>query len=204
MFNLRELLDIFLRKTPIEAFAGRRIALSTGAVTYAISFLVVAVLMLVEIMIFRFGYFILNKEGFVPFLIGAGLILVSAIIIIPIALIAGFVCAYIWGAIHYFLARFFSNKPGSLNDFNGSLITLFSSVKFAEGLILLIPVIGWLVAAVMPLYGLFLTFKFMKEKFNLTEPQAAIVVLLPFNIALGALLLVGLAVSFALVGTRLF
>ena len=205
MFNLRELLDLFTGRTSMESFAGNRISVTSGATTYAMIFGVIAFLFLVEALVFRLGFFFMGaNEGFVAFLIAVGLIIVASLVIIPIALIAELAFIYVWGAFHYALARFYSNKPGLMNDFNGSLMALFSSLKLAQGLVFLVPVIGWLAAGVMQLYGLLLTFRFMKEKFNLSDAQAAIVVLIPFNLALGVLLLAALTASFALIGTRFF
>ena len=204
MLNLRELVDIFLGRIPMDTFAGRRIALPAGAITYAIAFVVVAVFIAIEAFIFRVGLFFLNKEPLGAFVLSLGLMILAVIVLIPIALIGSLVCTYIWGAVHYFLARFFSNKPGSLNDFNGSFLTLFGSIKLAEGIVFLVPVLGWIAACIIQLYGLFLDFKFVKSKFNLTEAQAAIVVLLPVVIVLGILVFIAFAVSFALIGTRLF
>ncbi len=204
MANLRELLDIFLGRTPVQVFASHRISISTGAVTYALSFLAVAVLIVVEALVLRAGYWLWAKEPLIPFLLGEGVIVLAAVIAVPLLLVAKLAAAYVWGAIHYSIARFFSNKPLHLNDFNGSLITLFSAFTFAKGIVALIPIIGWAVAALLNLYELLMLFRFVKEKFNLTDAQATIVVLVPFNILLGALLLFMLAASFLLLGNKFF
>ena len=204
MFNLHELLDIFTGKTSMESLASRRVTISSGATTFALAFAVVAFLLTCEFLFFRFVYWLTTGEQFVPFIIGAGIILLVCLVLAPVLLLLKMAATYVWGALHYSIVRFFSNKQGPLNEFNGLLFLLFASITFVQGLLMLIPVIGWIAAGVVHFYALFLMYRFVKAKFNLNDAQAAIVVLLPFDILIALMCIFALFMSFALIGSRLF
>lgn len=203
MLTIRQMLGLFFGKVPISSFAGERISIGQGALTFALAYFSVSVLLAGELVILSLAYGFLANTEIVALLVSTGIVLFTSLIIVFVSFFAYLVSSYIWGAIHFFIARFFSNKPDRLNDFNGSVLSVFASVKLVKGIFFLIPVVGWLFSIVVHLYGLVLLFRFVKARLNLTDSQATIVVLLPFNLALFVLLVIAVIVSFALLGSRI-
>src|SRR3989344_1462332 len=111
MLNLRELINVFRAATPMDTFAAQKISLSTGALTYAMSFVVVAALLSVEVLLLTIIGWSGSGSDLMSLAISIGLVLVGAIVLIPILLIVQLICIFIWGAAHFYIAKFFSNKP---------------------------------------------------------------------------------------------
>ncbi len=203
MLSLRNLLGLFRGGTAIKQFAGQNFSLKEGIFTYAISFFFVSLMLGIEIFLLRIIIFFLGGESAVGLAVGLAILAFAMLICFPALFMANVFLSYIWGAFHFFLARYFNPKPDSLNAFNGSLLAIFASVKLVEGILLLLPVVGWVLKIPVNAYGAWLVFNFVKARFNLSDARAAIVVLVPLNLLLLFLLAVSLIVSFALIGSRL-
>lgn len=203
MVNLKVLLRTFFGKRPVESLANDHISLKEGLINFAVPFLIVAVLMSIEIILARIVMGLLGGEDLVALLIGVVLLIIGLLIAIPLSFIAKVVFFYILGALQFVLAGFYRRERGNVNDFNGGFFTVNASVVLVAGLLMLIPIIGWIAAAVAVLYSIILTYGFVREKFNLKDSQAAIVVLIPTNFLLAILLVVATAISFFLIGSRM-
>ena len=203
MLNLREMLDIFTGRAPVESFANRRIDIAAGIASFAAAFFLVAFLFTIEFGAFKAITGFMAAESLVNLFVAIAIIVFLAVVLSLVSFLAIIIFLYVWGAIHFFIAKFFSNKPQSLNDFNGAWFGLFGSVVLVEGLVALVPILGWVIAIAIKLYGVVLSFRFVKSRFNLSDAQAAIVVLLPFDLAMLGLVIISGIASFILISPKI-
>ncbi|HLC79795.1 MAG TPA: hypothetical protein VJG83_05245 [archaeon] len=203
MMHIREMIDLFLGKTHMDSFAGQNISIAEGIKTNALAFFVVAALILFEVILFLIVGIVLSPQSLLSSFLLIGAAILGSLILIPVGFVLNLLISYVWGALHFFIAKFFSNKPDSLNNFNGALLSLFGSITLVRGVVALVPVLGWIVSVLVQFYGVVLMFRFVKARFNLTDAQGLIVVLVPLNIVLGVILVFTLVISFIVLGTKI-
>ncbi len=202
MLNPKELLDIFTGRTPIESFARRDIKITDSLITFAVVFCGVAVLLAGEYFLFRGASLLLSKADLQASIIELLIIAFGSLVLIPVGFVFHVVFAYAWGAFHWFIATKLAKSHEKLNDFNASVIALFASARLMQGLVFLVPVVGWIAAALFQVYSVVLMFKFVKARFSLSNAQSAIVIFIPLNIIMLFLLLVSIIGSVAILGPR--
>ncbi|HZX34619.1 MAG TPA: hypothetical protein VFF09_04525 [archaeon] len=201
MISLRELFGIFTGRESIDSLLSKKLALRQAVVSYALVFLVVSILIGFEAFLYRLGSGILAGQEAVSLLIDLVILLAVMAFAIPMGLILSLFFSYVWGALHFFIANFYS-KSYDINNFNSYALPVFASVQLVEGLVFLIPVIGWLAVPVIRLYGSVLLFKTVRQYFSLSDAQAAIVVLIPLNLAMLAVLLLAFLAGTIIVGPQ--
>ncbi|MBI4210784.1 MAG: hypothetical protein HY544_04735 [Candidatus Diapherotrites archaeon] len=189
MFHLRALFDIFTGRKPVEALSDQRVDIKTGLLAFALAFFVTFFLLGIEVFVFEIFYGVMSKQGLVSIILTLVGIMIGTVVGGVILYVLLVVFSYIYGAMHYAIIKHYTNTPETLNDFNGALLVIFSSVRLVQGLLFLIPVIGWLLAGLVQIYSLIPVYKFIKNRFSLSEAKAVIVLLLPVT-----LLVVGLFV----------
>ena len=187
----------------MDSFAGQNISIAEGIKTNALAFFVVAALILFEVILFLIVGIVLSPQSLLSSFLLIGAAILGSLILIPVGFVLNLLISYVWGALHFFIAKFFSNKPDSLNNFNGALLSLFGSITLVRGVVALVPVLGWIVSVLVQFYGVVLMFRFVKARFNLTDAQGLIVVLVPLNIVLGVILVFTLVISFIVLGTKI-
>ncbi|MFH1392040.1 MAG: hypothetical protein ABIH20_07040 [Candidatus Diapherotrites archaeon] len=202
MIKLRNLLTTFIGKRPIESITNDNISLKDGLLNYAIPFLLVTVLLSIEVVIFRIGSGLLGGEDLVAMLIGLIILVIGLLVAIPLMFIVQVIAIYVLGAVMFLVGGLYRKERGSMNDFNGALLTLFASIVLIVGLLLLIPIVGWIAAIVAKIYAIVLIYNFVRARFNLSDSQSAIVVLIPIDLIMAVVLILATAVSFLLIGSR--
>src|SRR3989339_412388 len=200
MLAIREIIGIFTGRTSIESFSTRRIDLAGGALTFSLAFVIVSLLLSIEALIAGIANWAMSKGDMVSLLIIFAIVVFGALFGTVLLLIAQIIAVYLWGAVHFYLAKLFSNKPDNLTEFNSVLLCIFAATTLAAGLFMLIPLVGWVFALLVQAYGIVLMFRFVKSRFNLTDAQAAIVVLAPIDALLLLVFIASVILSFALVG----
>jgi len=202
MINPMSFVDVFTGREPMQYFAQKRISLRKGVMNFALAFFSIGILLGIEFTLFRFLYGLLTGEELVAMLIGTILFAVAFAVVLPIAFVFRVLLCYVWASLHFFIAGFFRPNRGDLNEFNGSMLTVFASELVVSGGMSLVPVVGWLAAAIAHLYSLLVVFRFIKERIGLPEVQAAIIVLIPANIAMLFMVIAAAAISFILIGSK--
>jgi len=202
MIKFKSLLNTFFGRRPVEALARDNISLKCGLLNYLVSYLLVMFLLSIEALIVRVGWGLLGGEELVAMLIGLVILVVALLILIPLLFITQIILIYVLGAIMFLLAGIYRKERGSINDFNGAFITVFASEVLVVGLLILIPIVGWIAAIVAKVYSVVLIFRFVREKFNLNDSQSANIVLIPVDLMMAFFLIVATAISFFLIGSR--
>ncbi|HZX20737.1 MAG TPA: hypothetical protein VFF13_07045 [archaeon] len=203
MINPKVLLFAFFGKKPIGIFVSEKLSLKDAVMTYAIVFLIVKLLLVLEIIVFVGLSSFLAGQALVDLLVGMLLLLIGLLVLIPFVFAAELVFIYLLGALQFMIAGFYRKDKGSLNNFNASFIALASSIKLVVGLFLLVPFVGWFAAVVALIYGVVLMYRFIRDRFTLNDAQAAIVVLIPTDLLLAILLVFAGIISTFLIGTTL-
>jgi len=204
MLNPKTLVRIFIGKKPVENIATEYYSLKDGIINYSVPFVIVSIILSFEIFVARFFLGFFAAEPIFDLIVSLMLLVVGLVIAIPFLLIVKIVFLYIFGSILFLVAGFYRKERGSLNDFMGNFLSVFASVTMVVGLLLVIPLVGWILAIVAIAYSIILTYRFIREKFNLTDSESAIVVLIPTNLILAIALVIATAVSFFLIGSRIF
>ncbi|GEM_PF-5293803 len=223
MISIREMVGVFFGRKPMEEFASHRYPIIDGAVNYSISFALTSFLLVFEFLALWLILGVMDGQGTMGVITNAAIYGVGLAILVPVLLVGSIICAYLWGAVHFFLAKFYAGMPGSLNDFNGSWLSLMGSITLVQRLLAMLALLAWfmggllnlggaisallLVLGLVPcgiiqLYGMFLTYKFIKARLNISNARAAIVVLLPIAVLLALLLVPAFAIM-AAVGAKL-
>lgn len=223
MISIREMASVFFGRKPMEEFASQRYSIFDGVVNYSIAFISTTFLLAIVYLIFMLLLAYIGGVGMAKALMDAlihGAVIAVATIL---ALVSGLVFSYIWGAVHFFLSKFYAGMPGSLNDFNGSWLSMMGSITLVQRLLLFVPLIAWFLAGFMGLdallgialvaiasipaalvhfYGIFLTFRFIKSRLSISTARASIVVLVPTTVLTLALLALAVAIM-AVVGAKI-
>ena len=202
MIGFKQLIATFFGKRPVEFLARANISLKEGIINFAVPFFFVSILLSMEVLFVNLALSLVNSQEIVSLLIGMIILAIGLAILVPIVFMCEIIFYYIFGASQFLVAGIFRKEKGSLNDFLGSFLTMFASVKLICGIVLLVPLLGWLVAILSKIYSIILNYRFVRERFNLTDAQAAIVVLVPVDILIGLLLVVVTAIAFFLIGSR--
>lgn len=192
MISIREMISVLFGRKPMEEFAPKRYPILDGAVNYSLAFVFTAILLVTEFLIFMLLNGYLSNIITISLLKDVAIYGFALALLTPIALVLSLALTYIWGAVHFLVAKFYAGMPGNINDFNGSFLTLMGSITLVQRLFLVIPVIGWIGAVFVHFYGISLTYKFIKARFGVSAARAAIIVLAPLCIIM--LLLFGLSV----------
>ncbi|MCR4335600.1 MAG: hypothetical protein NUV57_03635 [archaeon] len=202
MIKLKTLLNTFLGKRSVESIANDNISLKDGLLNFAVPYLIVMILLSVEVIIFRIVSGLVGGEDLVALLIGLIILVIGLLVAIPLMFITQIIFVYVLGAIMFLVGGLYRKERGSMNDFNGALLTLFASVFLVVGLLWLIPVVGWIAAFVAKIYAIVLIYNFVRARFNLSDSQSAIIVLIPVDLLMAFVLIIATAVSFLLIGSR--
>tara|TARA_Y100000310_G_scaffold344615_1_gene458316 strand:+ start:5334 stop:5948 length:615 start_codon:yes stop_codon:yes gene_type:complete len=202
MIKLKNLLGIFVGKRPVESIANDNISLKEGLLNYAVPFLLVMVLLSIEAVFFRIGSGLFSGEDLVAMFIGLVILVIGLLFAIPLSFIVQVVAIYVLGAVMFLVGGIYRKERGGMNDFNGALLTLFASVVLFVGLLSLIPIIGWIAAIVAKIYAIVLIYNFVRARFNLSDSQSAIIVLIPVDLIMAFVLIIATAISFFLIGSR--
>ncbi len=222
VISIREMTGVFFGRKPMEEFASNRYPITDGVVNYSIAFVFTSVLLALEFLVFLFVLGFMAKQGTMKIVAEVGLYGIGLAFLAVVGLLGGIVCTYFWGAVHFFLAKFYAGMPGSLNDFNGSWLSLMGAVTLVQRLLVVIPVLAWFAAEAMEignalkfvfvligmapafivhLYGVILAYKFIKSRLSIPPARAAIVVLVPI-VVLMALLFIPAVIAMVLLGTK--
>ncbi len=223
MISIREMFSVFFGRKPMEEFASQRYSIFDGAVNYSIAFISTTVLLAIIYLICVLLLAFVGGTGMAKAMLDAAIHGAVIAVATILALVSGLAFSYIWGAVHFFLSKFYAGMPGSLNDFNGSWLSLMGSVTLVQRLLLIVPLIVWfagefmklglamgivlVLIALIPailvhLYGVLLTFRFIKARLGMPQARAAIVVLVPIVVLMLALLVVAGTVM-VVVGTKI-
>ena len=204
MINFKLLLQTFFNKRPVEFLARTHYSIKEGIISFVVPFLIVSILLAGEIFLARIIFGFVSGEELVSLLISVIILVIALIFSVLILLFAELIFYYLFGAVQFILAGFFRSDREKMNDFNGSFLVLFASVTLVSGIFMLIPVIGWILAILSYVYSIVLNFRFIRERFNLSDSQSAIVVFLPVNILLAIILIIVTIVSLVLITPRFF
>jgi len=203
MINFKLLLQTFFNKRPVEFLARTHYSLKDGIINFIVPFLLISILLAGEIILAKLIFGFSSGEEIVSLLISVIILIILLIVAVLILIVAELIFYYLFGAIQFILAGFFKRDGEKISDFNGSFLTLFASVTLVSGIFMLIPVIGWILAILAYAYSIVLNFRFIRERFNLNDSQATIVVLLPVNILLAIILVIVTMISFILIGSKI-
>ena len=223
MISIREMVGVFFGRKPMEEFVSHRYTIQDGTVNFSAAFIFTGVLLVFEFLVFRMVLAFMAKQGTIKIVTDTAIYGVGFAVLTVVLLVAMLALTYIWGAVHFFLAKFYAGMPGSLNDFNGSWLSLMGSITLIQRLLLALPILAWflaeflklaalmkiilplvglLPALLVQLYGVFLTFRFIRSRLSITNARAAIVVLLPLAVITLAALVLSIALM-VLVGTKI-
>jgi len=203
MINFKLLLQTFFNRRPVEFLARTHYPIKEGVINFVVPFLIVSVLLAGEIFLAKLILGVFSGEELVSLLISLIILIIGLIVSVLIILFVELIFYYIFGAIQFILTGLFKSDREKMNDFNGSFLTLFASVTLVGGIFMLVPIIGWLLAIIAYVYSIVLNFRFIRERFNLTDAQSTIVVILPVNILLAILLVIVTIISVVLIGPKL-
>ncbi|MEK6957711.1 MAG: hypothetical protein AABW99_01910 [archaeon] len=197
------LFGVFTGSKPVEKIVFDRPSMKSAAISYAAVFAIVSLLLIVESALFLLASSILSSVDAVQAIVSVLIFCAVAVILAVVVLVFKFAFAYVWASLHFFLASFFSKRSYNLSDFNAIAITLFSSVNIVSGLLLLIPVIGWIAAVAVQFYGAALLRRAVRNYFGVSADQASIIVLVFLNLAMLVFVIIAAIASFVLIGSKI-
>ncbi len=199
-----DLFGVFTGSRPVEKIVFDRPSMKSAAISYAAVFAIVLLLLIAESALFLLASSILSSTDAVQAIVSVLIFCVAAVILAAVALVFKFAFAYVWASLHFFLASFFSKKSYDLSSFNAIAMTLFSSVNLVSGLLLLIPVIGWIAAIAVQFYGAALLRRAIRNYFGVSGDQASIIVLVFLDLSMLVFVIVAAIASFVLIGSKIF